>query len=301
MIRSGRLALLALALVSTLRAQSAESPAWVERLNPTVSVDTAWVENISRTSYEPTRKEAATFGFDLAGTLARQLAPSVLAIGSAELSALAVRGFGLANHTDVAARATLQKKFGLGPQAWVFQAGVSGGYKAARFAGDRGFDTEANVQLSKRVLPNLRLVAGARWQEHDARSATFDLDQSSRFVEAQWDLGERWALSGEASRLRGDIVANAAWPIWTQALAGAFGPTVSGYYSSRPWSVTQLYGPGWVSYNVEADVDLWSVALSYACSDRAAIELRYRSVYVVNDAGVAYPGRSSELRWNYRF
>lgn len=35
-------------------------------------------------------------------------------------------------------------------------------YKSARFAGDRGWTTEAGVKLAQRVLPNLRLAAGVQ-------------------------------------------------------------------------------------------------------------------------------------------
>ena len=195
----------------------------------------------------------------------------------------------------------LQKKVGLGAQAWVMQGTVRGGYKAARFGADEGFSTAAELQLAKRVLPNLRLAANAKWLEHDAQSAVFDLNQSTYGIEAQWDINDRWTLAGSAGWLQGDIVANAAWPVWQQMLDGAFGPAIHSYYTSRPWSVTNLYGPRWVSYNVEADVDLWSLTLTYTFADHAALDLGYSSAYVVNEVGVTYPGNSWSARLNYRF
>jgi hypothetical protein len=183
----------------------------------------------------------------------------------------------------------------------VLSVSLGGAYKSARLAADRGWTADAGVQLAKRVLPNLRLAASAAWLEHNARSATFDLNQRTYSVEASWDINEHWTLAGSASRLQGDIVANAAWPVWGKALGGVFGPTVQAYYSARPWSVTNTYGYGWVAYNVEADVDLWSVALTYAISEHAAVELRKSAAFVVNRIGVTYPTDSWGLGLNYRF
>jgi len=295
------LRLLPIALLApAVSAQSADA-SWIDYLHPTASAEIAWVDNISRTSYEATRKDASTLTFDLGGSLPRQLAPSVLFVGSGTLSSLFVDDYELTNNVTATARLALQKKFGLGPQAWVLQGTVSGGYKAARFDDDRGFTTEAELQLAKRVLPNLRLAASVHWLEHDAASAVFDLNQSSYGLDAQWDIGDRWTVSGNYTWLDGDVVANAAWPVWDQMLDGYFGQTIYNYYTSRPWTITNLYGPGWVSYNVEAKVDLWWLAVSYAATDQLALELRYDAAFVVNEVDVTYPTSKWALRLNYRF
>ncbi len=300
--RLGRLALLAGLVTSAATAQeNPDSGAWLEKLHLSATGTASWVENLGRTSYEPTRKDAATYEFALSSSVPRQLAPSVLLVGSAELSSFFVNEYNLDDNTTGTVRVALQKKFGLGPQAWVLQGGIGGGYKAARLDDDRGFSTEAGVQLAKRILPNLRVALAGRWLEHNAKSEVFDLDQHSLALEAQWDLDEHWTLSGSATRLKGDIVANAAWSVWAQAISGAFGPSVFNYYTSRPWSVTNLYGPGWVSYNVEADVDLWSVALTYAWTDRTSLELRKGAAYVVNRVGIAYPTSTIGLSLSHRF
>lgn len=73
------------------------------------------------------------------------------------------------------------------------------------------------------------------------------------------------------------------------------------YCTSRPWSVTNIYGPGWVSYNVEAKVDLWSVSLAYAVSGHTSLELRHGGTYVVNKIGITYPTDSWNLSLAHRF
>jgi hypothetical protein len=274
---------------------------WIESLHLTASGTVATVNNLSRTSHPPTSKDATTFELNLASTHARQLAPSLLLVATGEAASFLVPDHDLTNNVRFAGRLALQKKFGLGPQAPVFQVSAGATYKAARFDGDKGWTTEAGAQLAKRVLPNLRLAASANWLEHAARSDTFDLNQHSYALDVQWDINDRWTLAGNAGRLSGDIVANAAWPVWGTMLAGGFGPVIFDYYTSRPWSTTNLYGPGWVSYNVGADVDLWSVSLNYAFSDHTSLEVRKSGAYVVNRVGVTYPTDSWGLSLTHRF
>jgi hypothetical protein len=296
-----RLLLLSGLLALTAGAQEGTAASWVENLHLTATGTAAWVNNHSRTSSPATRKDSTTYEFSLGGSQPRQLASSLLLVASEELSILRVQEFELADNLRAGGRVALQRKFGLGPLAPVLQ--VSGGvaYKSARFAGDRGWTTEAGIQLAKRVLPNLRLAAGAQWLEHAARSNVFDLVQHSFSVDASWDINDRWSLGGSVSRLEGDIVANAAWPVWAQAIGGGFGATVKNYYTSRPWTETHIYGPRWVSYNVEADVDLWSVSLSYRVSDHTALELRQSAAFVINRIGVRYPTDTVGLSLNHRF
>ncbi|HEX2862792.1 MAG TPA: hypothetical protein VHN79_14185 [Lacunisphaera sp.] len=288
-------------LALTARAQQEPTPSWLEGLHLTASGNVSFVDNISRTSDPATRKDAATYDLSLTSSHPRQLSRNLLLVATAEAEALHVPKYDLTDHQRLSGRVSLQSKIGLGPQATVLQLRVGATYKAARFAADRGWTTDADLQIAKRVLPNLRLAARAGLLEHTARSATFDLNQRSFSVEAQWDINQHWTLSGSAGRVSGDIVANAAWPVWATLLAGGFGPTVFDYYTSRPWNVTHLYGPDWVSYNVEADVDQWSVAIACAIGDRTSLELRKGGAYVVNRAGVTYPIDSWNLAVAHRF
>ena len=295
------LLLLAGLVALTASAQEKDASGWMENLHLTASGTASWVNNISRTSNTATRKDAATYEFSLSSSQPRQLAPNLLLLASGEISSLTVSEYHLTDNLKAGGRLALQRKFGLGPLAPVLQVSAGATYKAARFEGDQGWTTEAGAQLAQRVLPNLRLAAGAQWLEHGAQSQDFDLNQHSYFVEATWDINAHWSLSGQASRLQGDIVANAAWAVWAKAIGGVFGPTVKDYYTARPWSVTNLYGPGWVSYNVEADVDLWSVSLAYAVSDHTSLELRKSAAYVINQIGVRYPTDAWGLSLTHRF
>ncbi len=294
LLRSTLLALLPLAGL-------AAEPGWLDNLHLSATATASYVENLSKTSYGPTRQDAATYELTLDSTRARQLSPALLLVASVQASALNVPDFTLDNATRLGGRLALQHKFGLGAQATVLELSGAARYRSARARGASGWVTEAGLQLSKRVLPNLRLAARANWLEDDAKAAWFDLNQRSYEFEAQWDVTDRWSLTASAGRLSGDIAANAAWSVWGTMLSGGFGPKVFNYYTSRPWAVTNLYGAGWVTYDIEGDVDLWSAAISYAASDRTTVELRRSSAYVVNRVGVTYPCDSWSLGLTHRF
>jgi hypothetical protein len=283
-------------------AQAPGSPAsWLEKLTFTASATVNRVDNISRTSALGFSKDAETYEITIGAMRRQQLSSAWLMHAGIDGTFFAVPDYDLGNHLVAGPQIGLQRKFGLGPLAPVLQGDVSLAYKSARLAADRGWTTKANLRLGKRFASNFKAGVSGQWIDHAARSATFDLSQHSVSLDATWDITDRWSLAGSAGRLAGDIVANAPWAIWGQAISGGLGSTVFNYYTARPWEVTDLYGAGWVSYNVEADVDLWSAAVSYAFSDHTTAEFRYSSAFVVNKIGVRYPTDSWGLGVIHRF
>jgi hypothetical protein len=198
-------------------------------------------------------------------------------------------------------RAGVQHKFGLGPLAPVLRFDSAFTYKSARIQSNSGWIAEAGLSLSKRLNESFRVSASGQWLEHYADQATFDIQQRTVSVEATWDINQRWRLSASAGRLSGRVVANAAGAAWEAAEDGALGPVVASYYQSIPSEVTDSYGPGWVSYNVEAHADLWSLALACELTDHTTLEARVGSVFVVNHVNVRYPTDSWGLSLIHRF
>ncbi len=297
-----KLVILATLLAGGLPAQDrAPAAGWLGNLTVTAVGTANWVENISRTSFEPTRKDAATYDLSLSAGRHQQLAAAWLMHGSVDATLLTVPDYTLADQLKLGLRLGVQRKFGLGPFAPILKLDTALTYKSARLAADRGWTTEASLRLAKRFTSAIKAGITGQWLQHNARSAVFDLQQRSFSADVTWDVTERWSLGGSAGRLSGDIVANAAWSVWAQAITGGLGPMVFGYYNSRPWTVTDIYGAGWVSYNVEADVDLWSLAASYAISDHTTAELRHSSAFVVNKIGIRYPTDSWGLSVIHRF
>lgn len=111
-------------LLPVLNAQSAGAPGWLESLHLTASGTASSVDNISRTSHEPSRKDAETYELNLASSHARQLAPSLLVVASGEVATVSVPDYDLNNNVRATGRLVLQRKFGLGPQATVLQHNV---------------------------------------------------------------------------------------------------------------------------------------------------------------------------------
>jgi hypothetical protein len=296
-----------LVLAATVLSQGQAEPrragpaGWVENLSYSAAATASWVEDISRTSYAPTRKNAATYEFALGASGHRQLASSWLFEYGADADYLAVPDYELTNHFTAGPRLALQHKFGLGPLAPVLQFNAAYTYKAARFAGDRGWTAEGGMRLAQRLSSSVKVAVSGQWLRHDADSATFGIQQRTLTGEVTWDLSDRWRLNVTAGRLYGTLVANAAWSVWATAITGGFGPAVYDYYTVIPWSVTNLYGAGWVSYKVGAHADLWSASLAYALSDRTSLELRTSSAFVINHVGVRYPTDSWGLGLQHRF
>jgi len=298
----GQFALFAALVTGTALVPSPMSAAgWLDALTITATGTVSWLDNISRTSAEASRKDATTYELSLGASRHRQLAAAWLLHGGVDATLLTVPEYERGNQLELGPRVGLQRKFGLGPLAPVLQLDTALTYKSARLNADRGWTAETSLRLGKRFTPTFKAGLTGRWIEHNARSATFDLSQHSFTVDAAWDINEQWSLSGSAGRLSGDIVANASWPVWGQAISGGFGPTVFNYYTSRPWEITDLYGARWVSYSVEADLDLWSLAASYAVSIRTTAELRFSSAFVVNKIGIRYPTDSWGLSVVHRF
>ncbi len=288
-------------LVGGTVARADSTPSWLDNLHLSASATTEWTENISRTSYEPTRKDAASYDLSLGATQPRQLAPDWLLTFGAGAEFIGVPAFEKTDNFNLGPQLGLQRKFGLGPLAPVLQFNTSYTYKAARYAPDRGGSLDASLRLAKRLSPDLKVALSGQWFKHYADSALFTTQQRTISAEVSYDLSERWRLTGSVGRMQGTLVANAAAGVYYSAMAGAFGPAVAQYYSAIPWEETNLYGDEWISYLVEAHADLWSVSLAYAVTDRTTLELHNNSVFVVNEVKVRYPNDSFGLSVIHRF
>jgi hypothetical protein len=296
-----RALLLPLILLAGAAPAVGETGSWLDNLHPSASATAAWVDNASRTSDVATRKDAMTYELNLGVVQPRQVARNWLLDFGATADLLVEPKFDRNSWYSAGPRAGLQHKFGLGPLAPVLRFDTGFTYKAARIQANSGWTAEAGLRLSKRLNESFKLSAGGQWLEHYADQAAFDIQQRTVSVEATWDINERWRLSASAGRLSGRIVAHAAGAVWEAAEDGALGPAVASYYKSIPSLVTDSYGPGWVSYNVGAHADLWSLACACELTDRTTLELRFGSVFVVNHVNVRYPTDSWGLSLIHRF
>lgn len=262
---------------------------------------TAWVDNLSRTSAAAFQRDAAVLALDAAVVEARQFARDWTVVAALEAGREQVPDFRGLYRTALGARATLRRKFGLGPFAPVLEAGLAVARHDVREDGRSGWRQEGGLVLAKRLDESWRLAASATWESVAARGAPFDTHGLRLAIDASWDLADRWRLAAGAARYDGQIVANAAGTVWSTALADGFGPRIGSYYRSTPWETTGTFGPGWVAYRVDADADfLWAEA-SFLLGDRTRATLRVETVRVVNVVDVRYDTEIWSLALAHRF
>jgi hypothetical protein len=183
----------------------------------------------------------------------------------------------------------------------VLDAGVALTAVSFRESGRSGWRSEGFAKLSQRVTEIWRVAATADWESFAAARAPFDTHSRRLGLETFVDLGERWQIGTGAARLHGQLAANAPWPLWGQALGGAFGPTVQSYYRSTPWETSHTFGPGWVAYRIDCRADFWWTEISLALGDHTRLPLRWERVQVVNRADVRYEAEFWSLGVLHRF
>lgn len=260
-----------------------------------------WADNLSRTSFAPTQKDAALYTVGGSASHIRQLAPNWTASAGVDLEAETVPDFDALNRLGAGVRGALRRKFGLGPLAPVADLGVALHHGRYREDGRSGWHQEASLTFAKRLTETFRLSATGSWTRYDAEHAPYDVQHRRLAVEAVWDATERWRLRAGAARLDGQLTANATGDVYAQALAGAFGEPIRAYYSSVPFATTGSFGPGWVAYRVESEADFLWGEISFAAADRTALTLRHETVKVVNVVGVRYDSAFWSLSLVHQF
>lgn len=263
-------------------------------LAPAVAADlrmktsATWAENISRSSSPLDWQDTLVGEASATVGLGRQLAPGLMAGVSAEALASGSTRFSRLGYATLGARGQLQHKFGLGPMAPVVQGDVALARREARINGDDGYAASAGVSLAKRFTEAWRARVAGDWQQHYARHETFDTHSQRVFGEVTWDITPRWQLTAGYGQQWMDFVATAGPVVWARALSGALGAPIANYYATTPTFITDAFGPGWTSYRVEGEADLWWLELSPALTDRTSLSLRYDRVLTVNRVNVKY-------------
>jgi hypothetical protein len=260
-----------------------------------------WAENVSRSSFPQNWKDSAILESTLEATYPRAFARNWLLLTSAQAETRTVRDFALNNTIALGPRLDLQRKFGLGPYAPTLRSHVGLTYRDARLRGATGWTTDAGLQFSQRFSPSLRASAGYDWSQHAAPAPTFDVRHRIANARLTWDFTDRWQLSAAFSRLNGQLVAEASFPVFNRALAGDFGPLVAQSYNARPFLITDSYGPRWYSYRIDARADTSTLALAYALGDHTTLDLRIASTRVLNQALVRYKTDNTSLGLTHRF
>lgn len=253
-----------------------------------MKASTTWAENYSRSSSPLDWRDALLGEAAVTASLGRQLASGLIASASAEAAILASPRYENLGYATLGTGAQLQYKFGLGPFAPVVQADAGLALKEARLSADDGLTARAGVSAAKRFTPAWRARVAADWQEHYARNETFDTHSRRLFGELTWDITPRWQLTYGYGRQWADLTASASAGVWAKAISGQLGQAIADYYNTTPTFETDIYGPGWTSYRVHGEAELWWLDLSPALTENTSLSLRYDSVFTVNRVNVKY-------------
>jgi len=249
---------------------------------------TTWAENIGRSSSPADWHDTLVGEASVSVSLGRQLASGLTAGLTAEATVLASPRFERLGFATAGTRAQLQHKFGLGPLAPVVQASAGIAVREARISGDDGYSTSASLGLAKRFTETWRARVEGDWQQHYAASEAFDTHSQRLIGELAWDFHPRWRATYGYGRQWADFTATASQGVWSRALSGGLGATIAGYYNTVPTFVTDAYRPGWTTYRVEGEAELWWLELSPALSEQTSLSLRYDSVFTKNIIHVKY-------------
>ena len=261
----------------------------------------AWAENIGRATADINWRDAMRFETRTEVSFLREWRAGFMTVGRIDAGIEHVPDFSKMDAFTGGLATTFRQKFGLGALAPVASLDLGLRRREARLAADDGWLATAGLRLSRRVTESWRLSAVTDWRQHYARSAIFDTRHHRVFATVAWDLTDWLQLAHGNGRLWGDFTANAGPSIWPLALAGALGPDVSNYYNTTAWGVTELLGPGWVTYRVSGRVSFWWLELAPALGRNTSLPLRYESLFSVNKVGIKYRQDVWTLQLLYRF
>ncbi|HEY0966563.1 MAG TPA: hypothetical protein VGD88_04160 [Opitutaceae bacterium] len=253
-----------------------------------MKASTTWAENIGRSSSPVDWRDTLVGEASVSAGLGRQLASGLTAGVSAEAATFASPRFDRLGYATLGASAQLQYKFGLGALAPVVQADAGLTAREARINGDDGYTASASIGLSKRFTETWRARVAGDWQQHYAANEPFDTHSQRLIGELAWDFHPSWRLTYGYGRQWADFTATASERIWNRATSGGLGAAIANYYNTTPTYVTDAYGPGWTTYRVEGEVELWWLELSPALSERTSLSFRYDSVFAKNIVNVKY-------------
>lgn len=257
-------------------------------LDYTVGGGYSWTENLGRASGQSDFRDTSSFEADVTIGTSKQLSPSLTGRLQFESNALTVPDYELNDEATAGLRGILRRKFGLGPEAPVLAVEAAALGRLARIDERDALILQGAATLSKRFNSVVSAQIRGEWQEHVADTATFDVHHYGIEGRLAIDPTDRVRVSVGGGYRDGTFTAGASGARFAGALAGALGPDIANYYAGVPQTVTNAFGPGWVAYRVEGDMDYFFLEFSPALTDRIALTVRYERNHAVNIVDVGY-------------
>lgn len=260
-----------------------------------------WTENISRASGAADFRDAAEYELGGTARYSRQLTSRLLARLDLDAAVWTSPEYEALERFEFGPRFTLTRKFGLGSEACVLAADVGITGRIGRLEEADAAGASTGLTLSKRFSPWLAAAASGNWTGQEARDSAFGVAHYAYEGRLILDPHPRIRFSAGAGRRDGTFTVGASGARFSRALAGALGPAVAEYYAAIPTVAADMFGPGWVSYRVEAEVEEWWCEVSPALTDRASLALRYGRAHFLNRVDVEYRQDTVALSFLYAF
>ena len=257
-------------------------------LDYTAAATYLWTENLGRASGQTDFRDTSSIQADASVGTSRQFSSGLVGRLQLEAGALFVPDYELVNEATFGPRGILSKKFGLGPQAPVLAIEAATIGRLARIDENNGVTLQGAATLSKRFNSVLSARLRGDWQEHAAEANTYDVHHFGGEGSVSVDATDRVRFTLGGGYLTGTFTAGASAARFAGALAGSLGPEVADYYASVPKTVTDAFGPNWVTSRVEGDADYYFFELSPAITDQIALTLRYERTHATNIVDVDY-------------
>jgi len=260
-----------------------------------------WTENLGRASGATDFRDTSTYRADFAVGASREIAAGLGGRVQLEAAHAATPDFERLDESTFGPRASLRKKFGLGPEAPVLAFETAALGRFARIDENDGVTLQGAITLSKRFNPVLSAQLRGEWQEHVADSHTFDVHHTLGEARLVLDPTDRVRVSVGGGYLTGTFTAGASAARFAGALAGGLGTEIADYYASVPQTVTNAFQPGWINYRVEGDVAFYWFEINPALTDALSLSLRFERNHAVNIVDVDYRQDIFSAGLIYRF
>lgn len=247
-----------------------------------------WTENLGRASGRANFRDAATYGADITLGTSHQFEPGVFLRPQLLASYNVTPEYDLLDTGEIGPRLTLQKKVGLGPTAPVFSADASVLGRFGRLDESEAVVFKGGVTYTQRINTYVSFSLRGEARADEARSDVYDVCTRDVIGTVFIDPHPRLRFSAGAGHRRGDFVAGASAARYAGALGGALGPDVASYYAATPFTTTDVFEPGWVSYRVRGRADYWFFDLAPALGDNTTLSVRYERAHALNSVGVNY-------------
>ena len=291
-----RLVAFALALAPLASAAEAFPP-----LDYAVRGTYLWTENLGRASGPVDFRDTSTYRADFAIGSSTELAAGLGGRVQLEAAHSATPDYERLDESTFGPRASLRKKFGLGPEAPVLAFETAALGRFARIDEADGVTLQGALTVSKRFNPVLSAQLRGEWQEHVADADTFDVHHYLGEARLVLDPTDRFRISVGGGYLTGTFTAGASAARFAGALAGGLGPAVTAYYTATPKTVTNAFQPGWTTYRVEGDVAFYWMEINPALTESLSLSIRFERNHATNSVNVEYRQDIFSTGLIYRF